>query len=191
MNDLLLLSTLLDGPMHGYALKKQIALITGHTEMHNNLVYPLLKRFVANGWVSQRESSGERGQTRETYALTAKGRQEIRGKLTDFSPKSASSGEAFSLRVGLFGVLEPTTRSRILDERDKWLAQRIVRLTSLAAGVQLGEWGGEVVKFLLAQHVAEQKWISRLRKRVPGRPKSDFRSLAEPSKFPERGKHHA
>ena len=101
MNDLLLLSTLLAGPKHGYALKKQIALITGHGEMHNNLVYPLLKRFVANGWVSRRESAGERGQTRELYALTAKGRKEIVRRLSDFSLKS-SSGDEFSLRVGLF-----------------------------------------------------------------------------------------
>jgi len=162
MNDLLLLSTLLAGPKHGYALKKQIALITGHGEMHNNLVYPLLKRFVANGWVSRRESAGERGQTRELYALTAKGRQEIVRRLSDFSPKS-SSGDEFSLRVGLFEILEPATRHRILDERDKWLRQRIDRLANLSASMPLGKWGGTVVKFLRAQLVAEQKWIARLR----------------------------
>ena len=33
MNDLLLLSTLLAGPKHGYALKKQIALIQADTKM--------------------------------------------------------------------------------------------------------------------------------------------------------------
>jgi DNA-binding PadR family transcriptional regulator len=166
MNDLLLLSTLLEGPKHGYALKKQIALITGHGEMHNNIVYPLLKRFVSNGWVSRRESYGERGQTREIYALTAKGRHQIRNRLTDFSPKSASSGEEFSLRVGLFEVLEPVTRRRILEERDKWLEQRVVRLANLSSSVELGEWGSEVVKFLHAQLLAEQRWIARLRKKL-------------------------
>jgi DNA-binding PadR family transcriptional regulator len=166
MNDLLLLSTLLAGPKHGYALKKQIALITGHGEMHNNLVYPLLKRFVANGWVSRRESAGERGQTRELYALTAKGHQEIVSRLSDFSSKSACSGKEFSLRVGLFEVLEPATRRRILDERDKWLTQRIERLANLSATMALGKWGGEVVKFLHAQLMAEQKWIARLRSKT-------------------------
>jgi DNA-binding PadR family transcriptional regulator len=163
MNDLLLLSTLLAGPKHGYALKKQIALITGHGEMHNNLVYPLLKRFVANGWVSRRESAGQRGQTRELYALTAKGHREIVRRLSDFSSKSSSSGDEFSLRVGLFEILEPATRHRILDERDKWLTQRIARFANLSATMPLGKWGGEVVKFLHAQLVAEQKWIARLR----------------------------
>jgi hypothetical protein len=45
MNDLLLLATLLEGPKHGYALKKQAGLILGEAELQNNLVYPLLRRF--------------------------------------------------------------------------------------------------------------------------------------------------
>jgi DNA-binding PadR family transcriptional regulator len=165
MNDLLLLSTLLDAPKHGYALKKQIALITGQGEMHNNLVYPLLKRFVANGWVSRRETAGERGQTRELYALTAKGRQEIVNRLSDFSPKLASSAEGFSFRVGLFEILESSARNRILDEREKWLTERAQKLATLSEAMQLGQWAGEVVKFLRAQAVSEQKWIARLRKK--------------------------
>jgi len=56
MNDLVLLAALLPGPQHGYALKKQVGMISGKPEMHNNLVYPLLHRFVQNGWVSKREA---------------------------------------------------------------------------------------------------------------------------------------
>lgn len=44
MNDLLILAALLEGPKHGYALKKHAGLISGQTDMHNNLVYPLLRR---------------------------------------------------------------------------------------------------------------------------------------------------
>jgi DNA-binding PadR family transcriptional regulator len=166
MNDLLLLSTLLEGPKHGYALKKQIALITGQGEMHNNLVYPLLKRFVANGWVSRRETAGQRGQTRELYAITAKGRHELVGRLEQFSPRSAASAEAFSLRVGLFEILEPAARARILDEREKWLATRSSILKNLASTMKLGLWAGEVVDFLYAQALREQAWILRLRKKA-------------------------
>ncbi len=166
MNDLLLLSTLLDGPKHGYALKKQIALITGHREMHNNLVYPLLKRFVSRGFVNRRKTSGERGQTRELYAITEKGRQEIRQRLSDFSPKAVASAEAFSFRVGLFEILDAPARLRILDERENWIAQRAGKLKNLSSSMDIGEWGGEVVRFLYAQAQSEKKWISRLRKKV-------------------------
>ncbi len=166
MNDLLLLSTLLAGPRHGYALKKQIAMITGQGEMHNNLVYPLLKRFVSEGWVRRRATAGERGQTRELYAITAKGRQELQRRLSDFPPKSAASTEAFAFRVGLFHILDAPTRSRILDAREKWLAQRASTLAAVAKAMSLGHWPGAVVTFLRAQALAEKRWINKLRKTV-------------------------
>src|ERR1700751_4225095 len=116
MNDLLLLATLLGGPAHGYALKKRVGQITGQSDMHNNLVYPLLKRFVAAGWVSRKTVPGDRGQTRERYG---------------FTPKDARSAEAFQFRVGLFGFLDPTARERILQLRRAWLAKRAERFSNL------------------------------------------------------------
>ena len=64
MSDLLVLATLLRGPTHGYALKEQIGMITGQGDLHNNLVYPLLRRFVAEGWVTRRTVNGERENAR-------------------------------------------------------------------------------------------------------------------------------
>src|ERR1700752_3802901 len=133
MNDLILLAALLAGPQHGYALKKQVGLITGKRDMHNNLVYPLLRRFVENGWVSKRQAAGQRGQTRELYALTAKGKQELLRRLADFTEKEAPSENEFHLRVGLFAVLEAETRARILAERDRWLAKREETLARISA----------------------------------------------------------
>ena len=51
MNDLILMAALLEGPKHGWALKKLAGFLGGQNAMHNNLVYPLLKKFVAAGWV--------------------------------------------------------------------------------------------------------------------------------------------
>ena len=100
MNDLLLLATLLGGQQHGYALKKLVGTMTGHRAMHNNLVYPLLKRFVAAGWVSRRKAEGQRGQTRAVYSLTAKGKAVLLARLEEFTEKDRSSGDAFRLRTG-------------------------------------------------------------------------------------------
>jgi DNA-binding PadR family transcriptional regulator len=166
MNDLLLLANLLGGPKHGYALKKQVGLISGRSEMHNNLVYPLLRRFVESGWVSQRKGPGERGQTREIYALTKKGRQELLRRLSHFAGREIASGGGFHLRVGLFSVLSPVDSGRILAQRDEWLAAREQRLARLSSALDLGPWGGEVVGFLQAQIRSERKWISHLRQKV-------------------------
>jgi DNA-binding PadR family transcriptional regulator len=162
MNDLLLLATLLGGPMHGYALKKQAGLIVGQAEMHNNLVYPLLRRFVDNCWVSKRAAAGKRGQTREVYALTPKGKRELLRRLSAFTEKEAGSEGEFNLRVGLFFALDRGAREQILRERERWLAAREERLANLTQSIDVGVWGGKVVRFLRERVKAERKWIGDL-----------------------------
>lgn len=166
MNDLILLANLLDAPKHGYALKKQVGLISGQSEMHNNLVYPLLRRFVESGWVSKRKGPGERGQTRHIYALTGKGKQQLLRRLSHSTRKEMTSENGFRFRVGLFSVLDAEARGRILAERDQWLATREQRFARLSGALDLGLWGGEVVHFLRDQIRSERKWISRLKRKL-------------------------
>jgi DNA-binding PadR family transcriptional regulator len=173
MNDLLLLAALLSGAQHGYALKKQVGLITGQRAMHNNLVYPLLRRFVENGWVSKRQSAGQRGQTREIYALTSKGKQELLRRLADFPPNQVASENAFRFRVGLFGILDLETRKRILASRDQFLASRDERLARISATVDAAPWGTEVVRFYRKQICDERTWIASLTRRAKRETKAE------------------
>lgn len=166
MNDLLVLADLLDGPKHGYALKKRVGLISGQKEMHNNVVYPLLRRFIKSRWVRKRSRPGQRGQTREVYALTNEGKQELLRRLGQFAGKEAASENSFRLRVGLFSVVDIATRDRILAERDQWLAEREQRLAHLSGRMDLGLWGSEVVRFVRQQIRSERDWISRLKRRL-------------------------
>lgn len=175
MNDLILLALLLEGPQHGYALKKKVGLITGHGEMHNNLVYPLLKRFVEQGWVHQRSADGERGQTRELYALTAKGKKELIRTLGEFAEKAAGSGEAFRFRVSLFPLLDAATQASILDRREDWLTQREENLRRIETETGARGWSGEVVEFTKSEIRAERKWVQRLRKRMHAQPAATAR----------------
>jgi DNA-binding PadR family transcriptional regulator len=177
MNDLLLLAALLPGPQHGYALKKQVGLITGHRAMHNNLVYPLLHRFVKNAWVSKRRSAGQRGQTREVYALTSKGKQELLRRLANYPESEVASENAFRFRVGLFAVLDPETRGRILATREQFLTVREQRLARISETVDAGPWGSEVVRFFREQISAERTWIATLARKAKREQSSDgFRS---------------
>jgi DNA-binding PadR family transcriptional regulator len=164
MNDLILLAALLDGPKHGYALKKWSGVITGRAEMHNNLVYPLLRRFVTEGWVSRHKAAGKRGQTREVYSLTSKGRRVLLDRLGEFGEKESASAEAFCLRTGMFSVLDPEKRLELVELRDKWLQGRAERLSAIARNMPLDEWSRETVGHLQRQAEAERKWLGRLRK---------------------------
>jgi DNA-binding PadR family transcriptional regulator len=157
-----MLAQLLDGPQHGYALKKRAGLIYGQQEMHNNVVYPLLRRFVGQGWVSQRKRSGERGQTRLIYALTSAGRKALRERVSEFGEDQARSGSAFQLRVGLFSLLDGRTRSKILDARQAFLEKEAQKFQAMKEQIALEKFSGEVVRSIREGIQRELKWIERL-----------------------------
>lgn len=166
MTDLLLLAMLLDGPIHGYALKQRAASLTGQKSLHNNLVYPFLAKFRKAGWIQKKSAKGQRGQTRELYSLSPKGRSELLRRLSEFGAKEAASENAFRLRVGLFFALDAATREIVLNARDAYLAQREQKFAQLGSAMDLGEWGSEVTTFLLEQVRSERKWISRLKEKA-------------------------
>jgi DNA-binding PadR family transcriptional regulator len=162
MNDLIILAMLVDGPKHGYQLKREAGFILGHGAMHNNLVYPLLRRFTSEGWVNKKSVPGERGQTRLQYAITALGRRELVARLSEFGESDASSFASFITRVGMFEVLEAPVRARILKQREKCLQEREEKLAGLRKSMDLGLYGGEVVRYLIEQIHSELGWIRRL-----------------------------
>jgi DNA-binding PadR family transcriptional regulator len=164
MNDLIILATLLEGPKHGYQLKREAGFILGQNALHNNLIYPLLRRFTAEGWVSKKAVPGERGQTRLQYAITPVGRRELVTRLSEFGEPEASSFGAFITRVGMFEVLEEPSRARILEQRESYLRAREKKLASLRQNIDVGAYGGEVIRYLMEQIQSELAWIRRLRR---------------------------
>jgi DNA-binding PadR family transcriptional regulator len=167
MNDLIILAMLADGPKHGYQLKQQAGFILGQGAMHNNLVYPLLRRFTAAAWVTKKPVPGERGQTRQNYALTAAGKKELISRLSSYSQTDASNARAFIARVGMFELLPTETRTHILDQREGFLRGREQRLSGMSENLELGVFGAEVVRHVSALTRSELAWISRLRRLKP------------------------
>jgi DNA-binding PadR family transcriptional regulator len=164
MNDLIILALLFDAPKHGYQLKREAGFILGQKAMHNNLVYPLLRRFTQKRWITKKAVPGERGQTRQQYSLTSRGRQELLRRLAEYSDEEARSGRAFATRVGMFELLQPEARSRILEKRAAHLMEAEKQLATLKANMEIGVYGAEVVRFHSQQGQQELAWIERLRR---------------------------
>jgi DNA-binding PadR family transcriptional regulator len=164
MNDLLLLALLLGGPKYGYQLKREAGWMMGQQALHNNIVYPLLRRFLEEGWVSKREVPGQRGQTRQQYALTDKGRRTLMERLNRFAEADAASEQAFRLRLGLFPFLESGVQERVFGLREKYLERRDGVLAALEGNMDLGKFGGEIVGYMRKQIGMEQEWIGHLRR---------------------------
>lgn len=172
MNDLLLLALLLGGPKYGYQLKREAAWMSGQESLHNNIVYPLLRRFLDEGWVRKKAVPGERGQTRQQYALTAEGRRNLMERLSQFSAADASSENAFRLRVGLFPFLKPEVQEAVFTARESRLQRRDRVLEALEEKMDLGKFGGEIVRFMRKEIANEQEWIRRLRRMARATPRS-------------------
>jgi DNA-binding PadR family transcriptional regulator len=164
MTDLILLATLLPGPKHGYQLKREAGFILGQEAIHNNLVYPLLRRFTEQGWVTKRTVPGERGQKRHQYVLTVLGRKTLIARLSEYTEAEAKSPEGFLTRVGLFQLLDPAIRQKILDGRAAHLQKTTDHLAKIEEHFRLGPYSRETTHFLQSQVKAELKWIQHLRK---------------------------
>lgn len=164
MTDLIILATLLGGPKHGYQLKREAGLILGQSVLHDNLVYPLLRRFMTRKWVTRKEAPGERGQTRQQYSLTALGRKELIARLGNFSERDARSWDAFRFRVGMFWLLKPETCERVLQAREEFLHSHMVHMKAIQTGFELTRYPAEVVSQTLTQSKSELAWIAHLRK---------------------------
>lgn len=172
MNDLLLLAMMLSGPKYGYQLKREAGWMMGQDALHNNIVYPMLRRLLEQGWVSKKATPGDRGQTRQQYALTAEGRRTFFDRMTAFSDADASSEEAFYLRVGVFGALKPQSREAILTVREAHLSRRDQKLETLQTKMNLGKFGGEIVRHMRTQIQLEKDWIRHLRRIAKTEPAS-------------------
>ena len=72
------LATLLDGPLHGYAIVRRAAeLSDGDVRLSTGTLYALLERAIAEGLVVAGEPYLENGRQRRDYALTPDGRREL------------------------------------------------------------------------------------------------------------------
>ena len=137
-------------------------MFSSEQQLHNNTIYPLLKRFLKSGWITQKQADGDRGQTRLLYALTPSGKRALTDKLCDFSDSDIANPHAFRLRVGLFGLLDKPTRQRILELRDGHLASRLARLRQITEAHIIEGWPASAMTHVTKELQLERKWIAQL-----------------------------
>lgn len=162
MTDLVLLTALLSGPAYGYALKRTAGLIFGSGVLHNNIVYPLLKKFVESGWVEQKTVPGDRGQQRKQYRITAAGKRYLMQQIATFDERDAANDGAFLFRVAMFDLLPEKRRKEILAARKAYLAARISELDELNKTGTPKSFSGIVLAHFQDLVRDELKWISGL-----------------------------
>jgi transcriptional regulator len=76
--DLLILRTLLRGPVHGHAIAKAIEFDSDDVlQVEQGSLYPALHRLIKRGWISAEEGTSENNRRAKFYKLTAEGRRQL------------------------------------------------------------------------------------------------------------------
>jgi transcriptional regulator len=85
---MLVLRTLLFGPLHGYGIAKAIRSSSNEAlEIEFGSLYPALKRLEIKGWISSKWETSEHNRRAKNYRLTTAGRSRLKrehSKWTEF-----------------------------------------------------------------------------------------------------------
>src|SRR5213082_4231897 len=92
--DVLILRTLISGPMHGHAISKHIQRTSENLlQIETGSLYPCVHRLEAKGWIAASWELSDKGKRAKYYRLTALGRRQL------FAEQS--KWQAFSRAMGL------------------------------------------------------------------------------------------
>jgi transcriptional regulator len=84
--DMLVLRTLLFGPLHGYAIARAIRDGSGTAlDIEFGSLYPALKRLELKGWISAKWETSEHNRRVKVYRLTAAGRGRLRQEKSEWA----------------------------------------------------------------------------------------------------------
>ena len=76
--DMLVLRTLLFGPLHGYAIAGAIRDTSGDAlKIEFGSLYPALKRLELKGWIASKWETSAQNRRAKVYRLTAAGRKQL------------------------------------------------------------------------------------------------------------------
>lgn len=77
--DVLILKTLLFGPLHGWAIARRIQSTSNEVlQIQQGSLYPALYRLVDREWIRGGDATSPEGRRIRVYALTAEGRKQLR-----------------------------------------------------------------------------------------------------------------
>jgi PadR family transcriptional regulator PadR len=96
--DLLILRTLLLGPVHGHAIAKAIERNSEDVlQVEQGSLYPALHRLIKRGWITAVDGTSENNRRAKFYKLTAKGTRQLTVETTKWE----------KLARAIAGILRP------------------------------------------------------------------------------------
>jgi PadR family transcriptional regulator, regulatory protein PadR len=83
--DLLILRTLVRGPMHGYGIAQHLHIVSDEVlQVGESSLYPALQRLLLNGWAKAEWGTSENNRRARYYTLTRAGRRRLAAERQEF-----------------------------------------------------------------------------------------------------------
>jgi transcriptional regulator len=91
--DLLILKTLMRGPLHGWGISKRIQILSGDVlSVQQGSLYPALHRLEQQGWIVAEWKNTDLGRAAKFYSLTKEGRGQLELELENWNRLSSAVG---------------------------------------------------------------------------------------------------
>jgi transcriptional regulator len=89
--DMLVLKTLVTGPLHGYGIAKAIRSNSDETlQIEFGSLYPSLKRLELKGWIASKWEMSDHNRRAKYYRLTAAGRKKLHQEHSEWTEFAAA-----------------------------------------------------------------------------------------------------
>jgi DNA-binding PadR family transcriptional regulator len=161
--EIIILRRLRSGPAHGYELRKRVEETTGFV-LHNNSLYPALRRFEEAGAVTKTAEPQQGRPPRLVYTLTDVGHDLLHDMLADLPADQAGQPEEFLARLGQFSLLTPAERARVLASRARAVHDQLTHYHAMynLASDHGEPWGARATAELIRRHEQELAWLAEL-----------------------------
>ena len=164
-----LLSILVRSDAHGYRLKLELEAATGDTwQVNIGQVYTTLQRLERDGLVESAESDAE---GRIAYAVTDRGREEVRQWLATPVDLAASGRDEISLKVLMAMVSGVSDPRRVVEKQRGSTMTLLQDYTTLKAGASDHDLAWQLyLDRLILNAEAELRWLERVEARLDSMP---------------------
>ncbi len=173
MYELIILSLLSRGAVHGYLISSVINDVVGPlARASNGRIYPLLTKLEEDGMISvQTEATSEGGRVSRTFAITAAGRDRFRQLMLDTSSSPREYRDLFAFKVSAFDQIASADRVTLLQHYLEFARAHVRHLEAQGrdlATATYGHSGAQRVRFanvfehLVGGWVREASWAAAL-----------------------------
>ena len=185
MYELIILSLLMNGPLHGYLIAKITNDIIGPwAKVSNGTLYPLLAKLEKSGYIAVASEGHEQRQGERiarTFEITEDGRKRFHQLMMDTSSNPGEYQKFFQLKVASLFLLQPMERLHLLDHYMNYCQTHILYSRSEAKEFVEDTAGRdyrpparleatlEVFNHIIDHWQAELKWVRYLREKEVAR----------------------